>query len=364
MFKLHAIQAEFGDSLLLEFGTPANPKYILIDGGPDPVYLKYLRPELDRLVSTGKLEALVISHVDNDHILGILGILSELKRQQDAQEDAFIHIEELWLNTFSQTIDNDRNLQQRMDTLVTQAAAAGVQMHAAGFTVNGVGEGHKVTQQCTMLNIPVNARSANGFFMVDTDGAQIIFDNLRLTIVGPTKKNLEELQKEWEKWLKKNEQRLAAGKFNVLAMADKSIPNLSSIMFLAEANGRTMLFTGDGRGDHLLEGLEMKGLLEESGTIHVDIFKVPHHGSDRNVNRKMFETILADVYVISANGKHSNPDFATLTWILEANSAARRIRLVVTNETPSTKKLQEVYDPNEWNYTIEFIPEGSFSVEI
>ncbi len=108
----------------------------------------------------------------------------------------------------------------------------------------------------------------------------------------------------------------------------------------------------------------MLGLLEESGTIHVDLFKVPHHGSDRNVNRKMFETILADVYVISANGKHSNPDFATLTWILEANNAERPIRLVVTNQTPSTKKLQEVYDPNEWNYTLEFIPEGSFSIEV
>jgi hypothetical protein len=40
----------------------------------------------------------------------------------------------------------------------------------------------------------------------------------------------------------------------IAAMADRSIPNLSSIMILAEADeGKKILFTGDGRGDHLLQ---------------------------------------------------------------------------------------------------------------
>ena len=34
MFKVHAIQASFGDCLILEYGTAAAPKYVLIDGGP------------------------------------------------------------------------------------------------------------------------------------------------------------------------------------------------------------------------------------------------------------------------------------------------------------------------------------------
>jgi beta-lactamase superfamily II metal-dependent hydrolase len=51
----------------------------------------------------------------------------------------------------------------------------------------------------------------------------------------------------------------------------------------------------------------------------VDVLKCPHHGSDRNVDNDYFERILADHYVISADGKHGNPDVPTLEMI----SAAR-----------------------------------------
>jgi len=34
MLTLHIIQAEYGDCLILEYGIQPNPKYILIDGGP------------------------------------------------------------------------------------------------------------------------------------------------------------------------------------------------------------------------------------------------------------------------------------------------------------------------------------------
>jgi len=37
MFKVHALQAAFGDSLILEFGTSAQKRFVLIDGGPDGV---------------------------------------------------------------------------------------------------------------------------------------------------------------------------------------------------------------------------------------------------------------------------------------------------------------------------------------
>jgi hypothetical protein len=87
---------------------------------------------------------------------------------------------------------------------------------------------------------------------------------------------------------------------------------------LAEADGKRILLTGDGRGDHTLEGLEKAGLLDGDGKLHVDILKMPHHGSDRNVDQDYFEKIHADHYVISADGKHHNPDVATLRMISQA----------------------------------------------
>jgi hypothetical protein len=45
---------------------------------------------------------------------------------------------------------------------------------------------------------------------------------------------------------------------------------------------------------------------------------VPHHGSERNVERGYFEAIVAAHYIISADGKFKNPDVATLEMIASA----------------------------------------------
>ena len=64
---------------------------------------------------------------------------------------------------------------------------------------------------------------------------------------------------------------------------DKSVFNLSSIVVLADSGGRRMLLTGDARGDHVLDGIEAAGLFKDD-RLHVDLLKLPHHGSDRNVD--------------------------------------------------------------------------------
>mgnify|MGYP003471495795 CR=1 FL=1 len=138
-------------------------------------------------------------------------------------------------------------------------------------------------------------------------------------------------------------------------MADRSIPNLSSIILLIKAEGKTILLTGDCRGDHLQEGLIETGL-SANGSFHVDIFKVPHHGSQRNVTRDFFSEVTADTYVISADGTHGNPDVETLSWIVEtAKEAERRIQIVFTNQTPSTHALLDRYPPGDWGYQTHFI---------
>ncbi len=99
---------------------------------------------------------------------------------------------------------------------------------------------------------------------------------------------------------------------------DSSIPNLASIVALAECGGRRMLLTGDARGDNVLAALSAASL-SFSLQDRLDVLKVPYHGSDRNVDLDFFRALPADHYVISANGRHHNPSVATLQMI----SAAR-----------------------------------------
>ena len=88
---------------------------------------------------------------------------------------------------------------------------------------------------------------------------------------------------------------------------------------LAEAGGKSMLLCGDARGDHVLEGLESAGKLAAGGTLALDILKLPHHGSIRNVDHDFFERLPARHYLISADGRDGNPESATL----EAIAASR-----------------------------------------
>jgi beta-lactamase superfamily II metal-dependent hydrolase len=82
-----------------------------------------------------------------------------------------------------------------------------------------------------------------------------------------------------------------------------------------------MLLTGDARGDDILFGLTEAGLLGANG-FAVDLLKVPHHGSDRNVTTEFFRRVRAKHYVVSGDGEHGNPEIATLRMIVDARGAS------------------------------------------
>jgi hypothetical protein len=88
---------------------------------------------------------------------------------------------------------------------------------------------------------------------------------------------------------------------------------------LAESDGKTMLLTGDARGDKILEGLQLVGMLEsDESTMHVDLLKVPHHGSANNLERDFFRRITADHYVFSGDGEHGNPEREAFEMLFDA----------------------------------------------
>jgi hypothetical protein len=64
--------------------------------------------------------------------------------------------------------------------------------------------------------------------------------------------------------------------------------------------------------------------------------------------------VTADLYLVSADGTHGNPDFATLKWIVEAaQEQGRQPRIVATNQTPSTDRLLNDFPPAVFNYTLQ-----------
>jgi len=356
MLRFYALQAKDGDCLVLEYGKSDNPKFMLIDGGPAQVYPNFLKPFLEDLSSHGgKLETILTSHVDDDHIHGLLDLMAEVEKQKGNQEEPIIQIENLWHNTFENTLGAGTDIATKMNAVFGASSQSNKVLVNTDMAINSINQGNKLRRYAKLIKIPINSLFEHDIITVDEYPDPIKMDNLSLQIVGPTQDNLEKLKDEWLEWLEENEDKLAGEDAQLAAYADKSAPNLSSIMILItnQDNDRTLLLTGDGRGDFLIDGLEMQNLLDENGACHVDCLKIPHHGSNRNVTPKFFEKVKADNYVISGAGKHGNPEPDTLSWIVKAaHKDERKIKIYVTNETDGTKELRRNYSEDEYGYQL------------
>jgi hypothetical protein len=360
IFSLDVRRARKGDCLLLHYGTKEEPGLVMIDGGPKGVYGPHLRPRLEAIrKARGKgnqplqVDLLMVSHVDDDHIQGILELTGELREAAQEHKPQFVQILGLWHNSFDNIIDG------KGDELT-----ASVKMHFGEASVSGSGElsddekaeveegfagsdpelspeqeevvvssslkvlasieqGAQLREDARRLRLPLNADFDRKLVIADPEAEPVdMGGGLTFTVAGPMLPEIEALRKKHNEWLK---QLKAEGKkpSDVLAAyVDKSVPNLSSLVLMAEVAGKRMLLTGDARGDKILQGLESVGLAKKGGKITVDLLKVPHHGSANNLDNDFFERIVARHYVFSGDGEHGNPERESLDMLFKARGNA------------------------------------------
>jgi hypothetical protein len=108
-------------------------------------------------------------------------------------------------------------------------------------------------------------------------------------------------------------ERLAATPFR----PDTSKTNLTSIGLLFEYEGRRVVLTGDADDRRLVESLRPRAEAE-GGRLHVDLLKVAHHGSSRNLSNDLLALLDCDRYLISTSGaRHGHPDDVAMARILK-----------------------------------------------
>ncbi|MCY6382627.1 MBL fold metallo-hydrolase [Hoeflea prorocentri] len=322
---LRAIRAKHGDCLLL-FAEDAT---VLVDGGPSGVYQRFLRDQLEALPKNGDepplIDLLMVSHIDADHIDGILDLTDELIEARDEERDPVVHIRRAWCNGFPDTIAK-----------ITGAGVAASRADAASLAsaldeldfgdfdpcdsklvLSSVGQGRQLRLDLKALNIDVNQRFKNRLALLGNAASPWKCGALSLDVIGPSQEQIDDLKKKWAKDLNKILKKEADAETAAHSM-DTSVSNLASIVVFAEAGGKTALLTGDARGKMIMEWLEETGRLAPGGSVHFDILKNPHHGSKRNVTPEFFERVTADHYVFCGDGKHGNPEPETLKMLFEA----------------------------------------------
>ncbi|HEY6662599.1 MAG TPA: hypothetical protein VIZ66_06720, partial [Sphingomicrobium sp.] len=237
----------------------------------------------------------------------------------------------LWHNSFDEIIGNDEvkvataqfgtaSLAPLMDDLPTD------EQFDAGLILQSIAQGNELRDLANSneLQIPIN--DGFGGLIKSTPGKKTTrkVGGVTFTVIGPRTPELAALQKEHDKWLK---ERKKAGKpitpgSMLQAITDDSPANCSSIVLLADDGKRKALLTGDARLDFILGGLEDVGLIAKGGALDVDLFKMPHHGSDRNVDVPSLKRIHARQHLFTGNGEYGNPERATVEMLRDARPGA------------------------------------------
>ena len=134
IFSLEVRRARKGDCLLLHFGPSDDPGLIMIDGGPKKVYKPHLKPRLEEIKTARGLsdedslpvDLLMVSHVDDDHIQGILDLTKELITAVMDHKPPFLQVLSFWHNSFDNIIGSaPEELTARFKSQVGAASMTG-----------------------------------------------------------------------------------------------------------------------------------------------------------------------------------------------------------------------------------------------
>lgn len=365
--RLWVVQATFGDCLVVEGRAGGRTRRILVDGGPGGTYQAALRPVLiDIGKARGRIDAAVLSHIDNDHVLGLLDLFEELRHPPAGGAAVPLPpIDRLWHNSFARAVGG-ADIEPKVRAVLREGGRLGAAMPSVAGVLRGVGEGDALRAAALALGIPLDAGFPGGQVLVG-QGSPTVLDPLRVTVVGPSRSILDRLRTQWLGWLKRHRrQGVAPDAVRATAIAlDQSVPNLSSIVLLVELGERSILLTGDARADQVLDGMHEADTLDGDGRRHVSVLKVPHHGSVRNITADFLRAVTADSYVISADGRYGNPDVEALALIVEvAREQGRRIELVLTNATESSDRLLASHPPAAFGYTVRTLRPGAVAVAV
>ncbi len=354
VFTLEALQAAHGDALILHYGPAGQPRFIVVDGGPKGIFKASLGPRLDEIRRNRggnvlEIRLLMVSHIDDDHITGVLDLTRMLRDFDDRKAPPPYEILTLWHNSFD---DITRRITASFDS---DEAIGPVLARAKPKTAEGaallasVDQGRRLRIDADALNLNMNSPFDDLLVFDDRASALDMGARLRFTVLGPRQAELDRLETKWRKEVAKARQKAKAGGGSALdpadlgamaaAFVDESVHNLSSVVVLAELGDRSMLLTGDARGDLVLESLREAGLIANR-KLNVDVFKVPHHGSERNAAPELFEAVVADHYVFSANGRDGNPDPPTFSMLFEARPTGRYHLWLTNDVAPAVKHIK------------------------
>lgn len=227
--RLRVFFANDGDCLLL---TSADGRHVLVDGGRSTTFAEHTRPHLDELAAADEpLDLLVVSHIDADHISGVISLLEEVAAWEvhdyqvhEGQNPTFPaprtprppRILGLWHNSWRDQVKDlegpisafasqvSEAVELAAETVEHQGGAARLALDSAG------GLAESITDGVTLLRlvddatpIPRNDAFGRGLVLLRDPVHVERVGTAELRVIGPAEHHLRRLRDEWRDWLER-----------------------------------------------------------------------------------------------------------------------------------------------------------------
>lgn len=310
--KVNFLEANNGDCILISYEYDGYTKNIMIDSGVSKTYeykIGRLKKEgslkkaiLDLQEKDQNIDLLIITHVDDDHIGGILKYFASNDYDSNLIKKVWFNSGRL-INEYFQRNSENQNEQELNEFDTTNTSIS-----------QGVTFESKIESIWDKRLIKSNLKEMNE-------------QGIKFKILSP---NDEKLKKLLIKWGKEAASSLTSEEndyHNTIEelsendefKEDKSIHNGSSIAFILEILDKKMLFLGDAHPSTIIEKLIEYGFSEEN-KLKLDFVKLSHHASKANTSSELLKLIDCKKFIVLTDGSfHGLPNKITFSRIFNIN---------------------------------------------
>lgn len=313
--ELTILPAYNGDSILIKtFDENKEEFIILIDGGTSSTFDYSLKKKLNGI---SKINLLVLTHIDSDHIGGLIKFFKNSLIDK-------IEIDEFWIN----------QLDSKLNKTTNEKAQISVRQAENLKTLFSNKKPYAKIREITIADNVINIKG------------------LVFTILSPTVEVKDKLYEVWEKektLLKqgnssadisftttsysKSLKELSEIEFKSHKSINADIYNSSSIAFVLKCPDVKLLLLADSRAEIIIESLKQLGY-NTGNPLEVDYVKISHHGSLNNTSQELLSLMKSSNYLISTNGgtaSHKHPSRETIARIVYKINRDEKLLNIYTN---------------------------------